>query len=88
MLIILISLFPDVKSDFMDFASTAQSLNDFIPEKATYDYDMISNIDCSPDNKYVAFGCVIDNSIVLWDKKRRLDHLGIMGFKIVGKLIF
>lgn len=79
MLIILAMLFPNVKSDFMDFASTAQSLDDFTPEKATYDYDMISNIDCSPNNKYVAFGCVIDNSIVLWDKKKETESFGYNG---------
>jgi WD40 repeat protein len=61
-------------------------LNDFIPEKATYDYDMISNIDCSPDNKYVAFGCVIDNSIVLWDKKKETGSFGYNGVQNSGKI--
>ena len=85
-LIILASLFPDVKSGFIDIVSPAQSLSDFIPEKVAYEDGRVSGIACSPDNKYVAFGCAIDESIMLWNKTKDTGSFGYNGVQYSGKI--
>ncbi|WP_091937637.1 WD40 repeat domain-containing protein [Methanolobus profundi] len=70
----------------MDSVTPAESLDDFIPEKVAYDYGRISGIDCSPDNNYVAFGCAIDGSIMLWNKTKETGSFGYNGVQNSGDI--
>jgi uncharacterized protein with WD repeat len=67
-IIILIILFPDAKDAFLDITSSAESLSDFTPEELGSDYAWISEMDNSPDGRYVAVLSFPDSPIVLREK--------------------
>lgn len=67
-IIILIILFPSAKDAFLDITSSAESLSDFTPEELQDDYAWISEMDNSPDGRYVAVLSFSNRPIVLRDK--------------------
>ncbi|MDW7732173.1 MAG: hypothetical protein SCH66_07060 [Methanolobus sp.] len=67
-IMILLILFPDAKDAFLDITSSAESLSDFAPEELRGDYKWISEIDYSPDGKYIAVLSFSNRPIVLQDK--------------------